>query len=82
MIKLTNVAKDPNNEFEFSETDLALLDEEHVIATFHTHPGRDANLSLADYMVFKNYPRLKHYICGKEGYKCFVTQGGILVETR
>jgi proteasome lid subunit RPN8/RPN11 len=80
MLKLNNVSKNPEIEFEFSESDLALLDEDSVIATFHTHPGRDANLSLADYMVFKNYPRLKHYICGKNGCKCYLTQGGVLIE--
>lgn len=80
LIKLKNVAQDPYNSFEFSEEDLKLLEEDSVFGTFHTHPGKDANLSVSDYLAFKNYPRLSHYICGNNGTKCYVVQGGILVE--
>lgn len=80
MIKLNNVAKNPMEDFELSEDDLVLLDDENTYGTFHTHPGRGANLSIVDYLTFKKYPRLTHYIIGKDGVKCYKMQGGILIE--
>ena len=80
IVKLENISKNPNNDFELSEENLELLNSENVYGTFHTHPGRDANLSISDYLTFKNYPRLIHYIIGKNGIKCYKVQGGILIE--
>lgn len=80
LVELKNVNDNPMEGFSLSEDDLSLLEEPCVLGTFHTHPGGSSNLSVSDYLTFKNYPRLQHYICGKDGIKCFITRGGILVE--
>lgn len=55
------------------------LDEEDVVGTFHTHPNASANLSFEDYESFMGYPRLAHYIIGKDGVKKYKVINGALI---
>lgn len=65
-----------------SYEDMDKLDNADTVGTFHTHPGKSANLSYDDYETFMAYPGLKHYIVGKEGVKAYkVVDGRLLNES-
>lgn len=55
------------------------LDLPEVVGTFHTHPNASANLSFEDYESFMGYPRLTHYIIGKDGVKVYKVINGVLI---
>ncbi len=57
--------------FAFSIDDLEKLEDEDVIATFHTHPDGKANLSKEDAIAFKNWYEFSHFIVGKEKIMCY-----------
>ena len=81
-VECENVSANPLESFELSYEDLDKLDEANSIGTFHTHPGRDANLSYDDYETFMAYPGLIHYIIGKEGVRTYkVIDGRLLNES-
>jgi proteasome lid subunit RPN8/RPN11 len=79
IVELENICSDPENAFELKSRDLLRLEDE-AVATWHTHPNASSNLSVDDYQAFRNWPRLKHYVIGVDGVRCFVVQGGALVE--
>lgn len=71
--EVKNIAHDPNNGFMVSAEDILLnTEEEGCYATWHTHPNQDANLSGEDYLMFKNWPELYHFIVGKDDTKAFM----------
>ncbi len=71
--EVQNVAHNPEEGFMVSAEDiLTNTEEEGCYATWHTHPNQDANLSGEDYLMFKNWPELYHFIVGKEDTKAFV----------
>lgn len=74
----------PNKEdyFMFSCEDLDKLDNDNVIATFHTHPNKSANLSKEDYDAFVNWEKLLHFIIGKDKINCYKVsdRGTVVVE--
>lgn len=81
-IECENVSENPNEGYEMSYEDMDKLDEPDTIGTFHTHPGKSANLSYDDYESFMAYPGLKHYIVGKEGVRSYkVVDGRLLNES-
>ena len=53
-------------------------------ATWHTHPGKDPNLSEEDMAGFRQWPQLRHYIVGiRDGQpyvQCFAIENGILLK--
>lgn len=80
IVELKNIAKNPYNNYEISFEDMDKLDDENTLGTFHTHPNNSSNLSADDYFSFLSYPRLKHYIYGKQGLKSFRVEGDCLIE--
>lgn len=77
-----NVSENPEEGYEMSYEDMDKLDNTDTVGTFHTHPGKSANLSYEDYETFMAYPGLKHYIVGKEGVKAYkVVDGRLLNES-
>lgn len=49
-------------------------------ATFHTHPGKEPNLSKDDYNSFLNWEKLLHFIIGKDKISCYkVSERGTVV---
>lgn len=74
--ELLNIHPAPLDSFAFSTDELLNPD---VIATWHTHPRKDPNLTMDDYRAFCNYPHLSHYIVGKTEIWCFKFLGDILV---
>lgn len=79
IVEVQNVAEDPELGFIVRPEDL-LIYEETAIATWHTHPGESANLSMDDYQGFMSWPHLNHYVIGNDGVRCFSIKEGALVE--
>lgn len=82
VIEVENAHLDKENFFMFSCDDLDKLDDEDVIATFHTHPGKSSNLSKEDYDAFVNWEKLLHFIIGKDKISCYKVseRGTVIVE--
>lgn len=78
-IECKNICTDPYAGYEMSFDDMDRLDDPEVVGTFHTHPNGSSNLSFEDYESFMGYPRLTHYIIGKDGVKKFKILNGELV---
>jgi proteasome lid subunit RPN8/RPN11 len=63
VVQLSNIHPEPQNGFHMDpEQLLARLDD--AVATWHTHPGRDPNLSEEDMSGFRAWPSLTHHIVG------------------
>lgn len=68
IVEVPNICNEPEEGFQM-RTDDILKYAERAKATWHTHPGVDANLSDEDYVTFKNWPNMVHYIVGKDGVR-------------
>lgn len=79
IFEVPNICENPEEGFEMSYDDLDKLDDINTLGTFHTHPGRSSNLSYEDYESFISYPRLTHYIVGKDGVSTYKFINGALV---
>jgi proteasome lid subunit RPN8/RPN11 len=75
IIEVANVCHDPVNGFEVSGEELIKY-EDVAVASWHTHPNTDSNLSFGDYTSFLNYPKLAHYIVGTDGVACYTVENG------
>jgi hypothetical protein len=71
LIEVENKAKDPTDGFEVSASDLFSYGLT-ADATWHTHPGKTASMSLRDDLAFRAWPELTHYIIGSDGIRCYV----------
>lgn len=68
IVEIANVADDPVTSYRMNAAEVVLhLDE--TVATWHTHPDDDPNLSGADYAGFLSWPHLEHYIVGRRNGK-------------
>lgn len=79
VVELPNICDDPYNGFELSFENQDKLDDPNTLGTFHTHPSREANLSVDDYESFLAYPRLTHYIIGSDGVRSYKFINGVFV---
>lgn len=78
--EVDNIHPKKNNNFMFSCEDLEKLDRDDVIATFHTHPQKNSNLSKEDYDAFVNWEKLLHFIVGQDKITCYkVSEKGTVV---
>jgi proteasome lid subunit RPN8/RPN11 len=75
IIECKNICEDPENGFDVSGEEI-LRYYPDAEATWHTHPGRTANLSANDYETFVNWPELAHFIVGTDGVKRYVVENG------
>ena len=73
VIDCVNLARDPENFFEFSLEDL-----EGVSATWHTHPSPSSNLSIDDYRFFQSWPNQLHFIISSEQVWCYQVAEGLV----
>ncbi len=71
VIEVENDHINPLEGFSFSCDSLEMLEDDEVIATFHTHPNGEKNLSKQDCEAFKNWANLLHFIVGKDGISCY-----------
>lgn len=74
IIETPNLADDPTDRFRF---DPAVL--ETALATWHTHRGDDANLSIPDWHFFKSWPNIPHFIVASKEVRCYLSPGDGLV---
>ena len=80
VVELENKASEPEENFLVSPLDLIKYSEK-AVASWHTHPNDDNNLSSQDYLGFVSWPHLTHYIIGSNGVKeYFVNNDGLILE--
>lgn len=85
IVDIENIAEDPTIGFKMHPAQLvAFIDTGEVVATWHTHPDTDPNLSGEDYAAFHAWPDLCHKIVGRRDGKVIVTtfkvENGLVVE--
>lgn len=78
IVEVENVCDKPEEGFEVSTADLAKYIND-ICATWHTHPGKDSNLSMNDWYGFLNFPDLDHYIVGTDGVSHYRVQNGKVI---
>lgn len=75
LVEVENIASDPVQGFKVKGEDL-LKCVSDAKATWHTHPGETFNLSVSDYIAFKSYPKLTHFIIGSNGVREYYVENG------
>ena len=78
IVEVENVAARPEDSFDVSAEDLIAYGE-RATATFHTHPGVISNLSNDDYSAFLSWPKLRHYIIGSDGIRCYKVMNNTVI---
>lgn len=80
VVEVENVHPNKVEGFAFSTDDLDKLENEDVIATFHTHPNGKPNLTKEDSVAFRNWSEFLHFIVGKDEIMCYkVTERDTIV---
>lgn len=79
VVEVENVSGTPDTGFDICAEDLITFGE-RAVASFHTHPGASANLSVEDASTFLTWPNLKHYIIGNDGIRTFEVKGNQVVQ--
>ena len=77
IVEVSNVAQDPVTGFKMNPVEvLNFLKKKRAfpVATWHTHPGLDPNLSELDYAGFTQWPEWDHYIVGVRNGKTTVAR--------
>lgn len=68
VVELRNIAEDPSKDFlAYPEDTVKYCNE--AVASWHTHPGKDGNLSVEDHENFKNWADIDHFIVGSDGLR-------------
>lgn len=70
IVELQNNSATPESSFRVLKADLG-VHETATFATWHTHPETSANLSTADYLMFKSRPDWDHYIIAAQEIRCY-----------
>lgn len=82
-LEISNVHPEPEKGFHMDPTSFVAALEAGAVATWHTHPGKDPNLSEEDMIGFRQWPQLKHYIVGiRDGVQtvaAFEIKDGVVV---
>jgi proteasome lid subunit RPN8/RPN11 len=80
--EVPNTSMEPESSFMVSSEDLLKYAlSEDTIATWHTHPKSNSNLSTFDYRAFLNYPNLKHIIIGTDGIRVYEVEDGAVLQS-
>lgn len=81
--EIENIHEKPELGFHMEPSRFIDLVEKGAAATWHTHPGKDPNLSDEDMHGFAQWPQLKHYVVGiRDGEPtvvCFIVEDGIVM---
>lgn len=64
IMQLPNIHEEPVKGFHMDPAAFLEQIEAGAVATWHTHPGRDPNLSEEDMGGFRQWPNLVHHIVG------------------
>lgn len=79
VVELQNLSDEPNEGAVLNPTDDQLEMFDRAVATWHTHPGASANLSVGDYETFVNQPQLQHAIVGDTEVRWYAVKNGAVV---
>lgn len=75
-IEIDNIHEQPEIGFHMEPVAFIEAIEKGAGATWHTHPGKDPNLSEEDMNGFRQWPNLIHYIVGiRDGEPCVACFG-------
>lgn len=75
LVEIENKCTDPENGFETTGEEFVIYDGQ-ILATWHTHPNQNSNLSAGDNSAFLNWPDLDHYIVGTDGVSRYYVENG------
>lgn len=64
LVEIENIHEAPANGFHMEPGSFLAAVELGAVATWHTHPGKDPNLSEEDMLGFMQWPDLIHHIIG------------------
>ena len=82
LVEIPNTHPEPQHGFFMCPISLLRVAAD-AVATWHTHPGSDPNLSDEDYAGFMQWPQLQHHIVGvrdgKPTVHTFEVRNGVLV---
>ena len=78
IVECENKCDQPEEGFEVSAEDLIRYCDD-AVATWHTHPGANSNLSVGDYESFMSWPKLLHHIIGQDGLSTFMVHDGAVI---
>jgi proteasome lid subunit RPN8/RPN11 len=79
VLDVINHHSNPAIGFHICADDL-FAHEENLAGTWHTHPNDTANLSQQDYVGFRQWPEIRHYIVGIDGVRAYDVVDGLIVE--
>lgn len=83
VIEVANVHAEPESGFHMEPICFLAAVNEGAVATWHTHPGQDPNLSEEDMVGFLAWPSLEHHILGirdgKPAVHSFAVKNGRVV---
>lgn len=79
VVECLNIAPNPDKNFLIPAR--ALLEFlESAEASWHTHPNGSSAPTDSDLHAFRNYPKMTHYIVGKEGVTQYEVKNGHVIE--
>lgn len=79
IVECQNISNSPSDSFEVTAESI-IEHADQAVATWHTHPKSDNNLSMNDYHMFVSWPELRHYILGTNGCReYYVENGDVLI---
>lgn len=64
IVEIPNIHQEPVKGFHMEPVCFLAAVTDGAIGTWHTHPGRDPNLSEEDMKGFRAWPQLTHHIVG------------------
>lgn len=74
VIELENRSSSPMTSFSIDPDQM-----KDATATWHTHPNKSANLSVADMQAFLAWPNLDHYIVGNDAILLFFVEDDVVI---
>lgn len=74
LVEVENICPDDDG-FEMTGADI-LRFADKAGASWHTHPGGSANLSVGDYDTFRDWPDMNHFIIGQDGIATYTVEDG------
>lgn len=78
LVEAKNIHPSPLDGFCVGVEDL-LRYCNRAVGTWHTHPGKDSNLSMEDYRSFKLWHEQTHFIIGSDGIRAYKIERGSLL---
>lgn len=80
IVEVPNISPEPLISFMVQGKDIQKYALSGMASgTWHTHPKKDANLTVEDNQMFLNYPELEHYIIGTDGVRKYRVEKGMVV---